>query len=206
MIELNKKAKPFNPCESVLGTELLFKVAKCRMIGSYYYLDNPSEKIGKDVLVRAGVHTIPQLKTAGWEQQPTVIENGLAVFAKEGSRDKVVTAFSSLAYESMSQIAELARYIGISEEMENYKKIVYDFAKIIMQGKVLVKVGEEFVLQWPPEEAPPAPLQAGLGGFGAGVMLHHAWAAHPMQAAAPPGAVHVDPLAWLDNEVAPPAA
>jgi hypothetical protein len=162
MIELNKKAKPFNPCESVLGTELLFKVGRCRMIGSYYYLDQPSEKIGKDVLIKGGLPTENQLKNIGFKQYDAFLDQRYSRYKKEGSKDSVIVAYSNSEFDDMSRVAELAKYVGISEESEDRQRAVKHMAEIVIQGKVLVPEGDGWVLTWPvnhPAEpvAPAAP-------------------------------------------------
>ena len=51
MIEINVKAKPFNPAEEVLGVELFWMMEECHLIGWHYFSDKPPAEKKKEVLV-----------------------------------------------------------------------------------------------------------------------------------------------------------
>lgn len=118
MIEVNKRAKPFHPCEELLGTELLFLTKRCQLIGRNYYAPQyPTNK--KDVmcqfkgsLVANGL--VKGLKKHGFYEKMTNVElPQFYQFVKEDGANiiQMYVSPNNWMYDEMARTAEICKYL-----------------------------------------------------------------------------------------------
>jgi hypothetical protein len=189
MIEVNKKAKPFHPCESLLGTDVFFMLKKCQLIGRNYYAPlHPTNM--KDMMGLYSPHapTSPlfkALKKVGFfEKQTNAALGNFYQWLKPASLDNPITiqlyiALNAKTYKELQTAQEICKYIqffGTKDHPLN-KDLVIDIHEIA-SGKYGCKSednGDTIALfALPPEQNDgPVPMEP----------PHHHW--HP------PGVVQV---------------
>lgn len=114
MIELNKKAKPFNPAEEIVGSELYWALTACRFILGAYYDPKHGTQDG-EILALTRVSQYSKIKkqvlATDWKllQETKYLETyvkGKYFFSLTTDRDY---------YHEMVLSSEIIKYMGIFE-------------------------------------------------------------------------------------------
>jgi hypothetical protein len=142
MIEVNVKAKPFNPAESVIGSDLMLCLADAQLIGWHYFCDKPPADKGKSVMGIAGPgkynNTLKKIKLSGWVPGKA-INGGITITTKyhrtnaEGLIDTFFLIDNWDTYEKWSDAAEVCKLLGINYSEEN-KTMVKFIHQVIVDG------------------------------------------------------------------------
>jgi hypothetical protein len=172
MIELNKKAKPFNPVEELIGSNLFFKMKKTQLCGSAYYQDSKDKvKGGIDVV---GLITKTdysktiyyELVANGWTDANFYVPN-FFTFSKKKNNLLLTTKLED--YTKFVNAQEVIKYMGGDVFTKEQIIAIHDI--IMANGKVHLNMnGEVTGVHIPNEEEPvdmaePAPAApAGLVG------------------------------------------
>lgn len=206
MIEVNKKAKPFHPCESLLGAELFFKLRRCSLVGRNYY-DPSHPNLNKDIVCQIKNTTsygslVKMLKKEGYTN--TIFNGNLTQFFQHqktivgGNDIRLYISPNSLNYENLMAAQEVCKYYqSLQPHNPLDKLIVVELHEIMMKNKtVSVDADGNFVkLVEPLHDEDDGPQ---LGGW-APAQHHQQFAgAAPNEAAAGAGAAPAAGLPGID--------
>lgn len=183
MIEVNKRAKPFHPCESLLGTELLFLTKRCQLIGRNYYAPAHPTSV-KDVMCQFKPSLVANglskgLKKYGFYEKLTNPNlTHFYQFIKEDGENliQMYAAPNTWMYDELSRAQEICKYLQFftGAGVVLNKELVIDIHQLNsgLMGCRSVNDGAEvelFALPVPQEDMPiPAAPQGG----------HHHWHPH----------------------------
>lgn len=177
MIEVNKRAKPFHPCESLLGTELLFLTKRCQLIGRNYYAPAHPTSV-KDVMCQFKLSLVANglskgLKKYGFYEKLTNPNlTHFYQFIKEDGENliQMYVAPNTWMYDELSRAQEICKYLQFftGAGVVLNKDLVIDIHQLNsgLMGCRSINDGAEvelFALPVPQEDMPP-PVAAGHAG------------------------------------------
>lgn len=137
MLEINLKAKPFHPCESLLGAELFHMCRRTQMVGRNYYNPMCADPARMDILMQLKPQLsfnalLKHLKNIGWaDKAHTPALQNYYQFIR-GSQ-KLFVATGSYHYESMKLAQEMCKYLAsFSPEKPLDKLMVLEIHRMVM--------------------------------------------------------------------------
>lgn len=144
MIEINKKAKPYNPVETLLGTALLSQFPRAQYVGMCHYGTNYQGHKEVLILCHSYNRADTALKNAGWvfHHQPIPYDVNLnhIVTYRKGNDFAYVTADRKI-YHKWSNAAEVCRVLGLPADGKGYE-VAKSIFEIIMKGLMVHMLNE----------------------------------------------------------------
>lgn len=181
LMEINVKAKPHNPAEDVLGTELLWVFAECQLVGWHYFGEDVPPNKGREViaLVHPGQFSPTILKIQkgfGWTQIPAPPSFEYLTFIKQVDKgtpaereDKLHVFASCEGYDKWTAAAEVCKMFKpvYPDDLQNVRWV----HSIIMDGMKL-KLDKKGAILGVEKPKPPinnlGPINAAPQGWAAG--------------------------------------
>ena len=137
MIELNKLAKPYNPCEEVLG-EAFFFMKNTMLFGKAGYMTNPPADCKKHVVaycLPAQGHTIRlTLKASGWEENYLINTPGFSQYTKSGNM-LLLTSLSA-RFQAFKQANEICKFLNLKVDQDEAAVGIHN---IVVDGATMEK-------------------------------------------------------------------
>jgi hypothetical protein len=177
-LEVNTKAKPYNPAEELIGIELLLTFHHASLIGSHDYIAKLKPTSKPDVLVSPktslGIATLKKwLGPRGYNWNP---DNWLAGRTSLWENDKVClyVAHNHHQYLEILKCQHTVKAVlwNADISLDHAKSLAINVFKIGLDGFVTQEVKESLLIV--ANNIPPLP-GLGLGGFAAAAAAAGAW-------------------------------